>query len=249
MSLKVHVFIAALIGIVASSLLWTTVPAKAHTWSSWMTARWATTDPTIEWRFMTSFPTGTGARGRVIDGSQEWNNLGQSVKFSYQLGSSDYDPSVWGLECNEKSYQQNAVHWAYIDGATGATVASAFVCSYYDALGGSNSTSTLHSFGMRFDKDQKWYTGTGDGTAIKLGEMDLWGTAAHEFGHVTGRPGPNSNYFTPPTGGDSSGHFKDSSGYCANDSTHHTMCAWERDDTVRSRTLETHDKDIFNGAY
>lgn len=98
---------------------------------------------------------------------------------------------------------------------------------------------------MVFDRDEDWYTGTGDANDGFLNlciggcQSDLWSVATHEVGHMTGFVGgPNGD-----------GHFdqNDPEGTCTGEV--HTMCPSYEGGSEHFRTLEVHDRHTFTAAY
>lgn len=252
-NIRIHALLMAMTTLGLLSAL--SPSAQAHSWPDWMKARWAAADRQVDWRFTTSFPTDNQFRYRVIDGSQAWNNVGEPMTFQYEALYPDY-PSTMRFDCNDP-YQANRVHWANIDNARGAQ-GQTEGCSEWEG-DVSIFHSQMHTFQITFDSSEAWYTGTNasfpNNTAVydppNEGSSDLWSVAAHEFGHATGRPGPDDFLTTAPPDGDITGHFRETvATYCANKaSVHHTMCSALISGTTFDRTLNTHDIDVFAGAY
>lgn len=71
-------------------------------------------------------------------------------------------------------------------------------------------------------------------------DTDIQGPATHEFGHATGRE----------TGGAGMGHFDDDWAVCDDtEAAHHTMCQSVIVNVWWDRTLNDHDKDVFDDKY
>lgn len=89
-----------------------------------------------------------------------------------------------------------------------------------------NSAGLTYSSQVVFNKDVRWYTGTGSPTAY-----DLWSVATHEFGHAAGL-----------------GHWTGSS-LCPRSSRIHSMCQGSTYRRDYKRSPELHDRHTFQSAY
>lgn len=208
--------------------LWTP-SAQAHTWPYYFVNKWYAANGfslTQNWRFMANVPGG-GFRDRVKQGVGQWNAQGQPLQFVYLTG----DYGDW-QSC--ESRVTNAVRYAPIDGA-GGVLAQAHVCYYEDIH---QITNVL----ITFDSAEPWNPTTEDsndpgpfGLCINC-EVDVWGVAAHEWGHATGFLHLDSWGVDPVN--------------CNQDSlSYHTMCGTYYYGSDRERTLEVHDYHTFNTAY
>lgn len=108
----------------------------------------------------------------------------------------------------------------------------------------STAPDTLHSFKIKLNEDAPLYSGDDD---PPLDKWDMESIMAHEFGHATGRD-------RSPSGNGADGHFAESSTYCPGSGSsefgsRHTMCPSIFDGTRMQRSLEQHDRDIFQNAY
>ncbi|MDQ3983449.1 MAG: hypothetical protein M3271_12285, partial [Actinomycetota bacterium] len=82
-----------------------------------------------------------------------------------------------------------------------------------------------------------WYTGA---DPPGNNDTDIQAPATHEWGHATGRE----------VGGVGSGHFGNGWDVCAGtEAAHHTMCESVYTNVWWDRTLNDHDKDVFDGKY
>lgn len=191
----------------------TPVPATAHS-TAFFTPKWKTTSP--DWAYTTSFPLGA-YRDRISSGVSQWNARNQSVKFYFvQQTRANYAYASCNLP-----YNQNSVHWYSLDGPDG-NVARAYRCV--------DKNLEILDENLVVDKDEKWYTGTGDAGPL---QYDLWSVTAHEWGHMFGWYG----------------HYAQSESICANQASQETMCPFYNLGTERWRTLGTHDGHTFDAAY
>lgn len=239
MSRRVRGILAVIWGAVA---LLGSASVGAHTASDWYPAKWVN-DKNVNWKFASGFPTGTAPRARVKNGAAKWNQLNQTMGFVFDSGA-DY-ASFSALTC-PNTEQKDAVHWGTIDGpGTGAALAT--VCTFADAIGPPGSNTSLHSFQLKFDSAENWFTS--DSGTPGSNQPDMESLAAHEFGHATGRSRTEGG--TQTAGGDGKGHFVNSSEYCTptTEANHHTMCTSTPLGTTWDRSLNTHDIDTFQNAY
>jgi Matrixin len=177
-------------------------------------------DKSVAWRFTPSAKLGSQWTARVTDGQRRWNSLSQTMKFVPDGSMANFNGKV----C-PSTYQKNAVHVASLDGKNGA-LGIAFTCF---------SGSELFSFNIIFDSGETWYTGTGTPPSTKA---DLLAVAVHEFGHATGLGiGVNPSHFDP------------NASICNVTSSIETMCPFAISGTTWGRSLGTHDKHTFTGAY
>lgn len=232
-----HVALGLLTALLSMSIS-SSLNASAHSpVSDWYVAKWPSADLSVDWRFVSAFPTGSGWRARVKEAASTWNAVsGSSMSFVHN--SSDYS-SFSGTSC-ASTEQKNGIHWGSIDGA-GNTYAAVVLCSFYDAVGFPGSTTVLHDFQMKFDTAEDWHT-----TLLAPTGIDLLSVATHEFGHATGR---GRTQLTNTPGGDGEGHLLNSTSYCDSGSGHHTMCKGYYPNSSWDRSLETHDKDTYQDAY
>lgn len=156
-----------LLGLV-SGLVGASAAATAHPATDFYNEKWPSNNDNVEWRFDQEFPTGN-KRDRVKDGAQEWNNVGQPMKFEKLAG----DFASFPANSCPTEEQKDAVHWGGIDGS-GGTLAQTFICT---------SGGNLFNFQIRLDQAENWHGGT---TSPGPNEIDVWSVAAHEFGHGTG---------------------------------------------------------------
>lgn len=207
-------------------------PSNAHSAADYYPSYWQR-DTSVNWRFEAGFPT-DAYRSRVKDGIAQWNNLNQTMSF-VQQAEANYSFSP--LASCPSNYQQNAMWWQLIDGK-GGIYASTNRCFYND---GSNE---LYSANVVFDKEENWYTGTGDADdgfffcIILDCEIDVWSIASHELGHAAGFAGPYDN-----------GHFDSNAPICEDNEDQHTMCPFYVRGSERVRTLEEHDWHTFSNRY
>lgn len=225
--------LAALLAAVVNPLSNSAHPADAwygHVWTNGMQSG-ISTDRVVQWRFVDNFPLGDGFRNRLKDGASEWNQLPPEMRFDFVSGEAN--ALAWDT-CpvpSQSVYQDDRVGWQDIPGND--ALAQAYYCTI-------NANSIL-LFRIRFDKDWFWYGGT---EQPPDGAFDAWSVATHEFGHTGGRA----------KGGDGDGHFVEPSEYCPNEgspnfSDRHTMCPSNYRGTRNQRSLEQHDRDVFNDAY
>lgn len=231
--------------VVVFSLLLTGSPANAHNSADWYYEKWSSAtysgiqmDKHVDWRFVDNVPT--SARSRVRDGADDWSSLAASMDFFYPTQQADYSNLDWpncDPNVNSDTYQKDKIGWSDF-GSPGWHTSEALAVTLICDLG----TGYLWQFKIAFNADAPWYMGTGN---TPSDQDELWGTAAHEFGHATGRT----------IGGDGQGHFPAGSALCPtpNDpnfaTDYHTMCPFIWTGTSVSRSLETHDKDTFKDAY
>jgi hypothetical protein len=204
----------------AIGVLATVLPAAAHPKADYYQGVWRQ-DLVVDWRFTDNVPTGN-FRDRVEDGSQEWNQLPPDMRFN-RAGEIDDYPFA---SCGPGGDGTNGFHWGNIDGQ-GGTWGQTYVCVY------SADPDRLYSSQIRLDKNEDWYSGTGDVPGDKI---DTKGAAAHEFGHATGFAGPYSN-----------GHFNPNGSEC--EDAKQTMCPSMNYGQEFMRSLEEHDRHTFGNAY
>ena len=139
--------------------------------------------------------------------------------------------------CSSIPVYKNGIH--YRD-TPDNTLANTQAC----IVGGTNDY--INWFQVILDPDKNWYTGSGS-TGIPANYYDVEGVSTHEFGHVVGGWTPNS----------AKGHYDpaDTPSLCdplgSETPSHHTMCNKTDDDDESAywRSLEPHDKDVFQLAY
>lgn len=217
--------LATVIGLIMALGLLNVPAASAHDAATYYPKRWVTSQ-TQNWSFTGTFPGGDW-RTRVRDGLAQWNSLNQPMRFTEVSQRSDFDPYV----C-PSTYGTNGVHWRKYDGS----IAFVNQCS---------NSREMVSTNLVFNSSEDWYTGTGDAPGGFLGfcsigtcQTDAWSVSSHEWGHMTSFGGSIDG-----------GHFSRSESICADNGGQHTMCPLVRDGTERMRTLETHDRETFDGAY
>jgi hypothetical protein len=221
-----------LAGLILGLLTALGAPVNAHSAANWYPLKWgAASLPAINYKFHTS--VGSAFRNRVEDADARWDAVQPSAFTFNRLATDNPQPySGSTVPCQNAPYAQeeNVVYYRGIS-AFGETARCA------NAQG--NIKWTLVSFDST---GQSWYTGTGSPGS---NQIDAFHTATHEFGHFTG--------FSP--------HFT-AQDTCnttlpLNLATWQTMCdavqilspvGDELGETFR-RTLETHDKHTFDGAY
>jgi hypothetical protein len=172
----------------------------------------------INWHFTPEVQAGA-FRDRVRDGTGGWNAVQSSVfRFSNQPEIPNYD----GLaDCNMRP-DRNAIHYQVTPGAFAATSKCV------------NQGQIEHAT-LTFDSaSTNWYKGTGNPANH---EVDVWSTASHEWGHMTGW----------------GGHFGVGGPQCSGaQATWQTMCnslgPGEKGKTFR-RSLEGHDQHTFDNQY
>ena len=199
----------------------------AHTGSVYYVQKWKSTERNQNYGFGSDVP-GSAFRDRIENGAQQWNALAGNMQFF--RGNVNV---TWNFESGCQAAGQNSIHYGAIDGGTvpggGFSVwAETTTCVY------TSDTTKIANFRMRFDKDEVWYTGTGDTPDFSV---DTWGTATHEFGHATGFGR-----------GSAPDHFATSAQECQV-SPKQTMCPSEPLGENYFRSLEEHDKHTFNNIY
>lgn len=236
-SISRHLFLMAAAGLVVG-MISTTVAAAAHPSGEYYNAKWGSNRLTdgVKWRFTQNVPSGN-TRDRLRDAATTWNNQNQAMAFNFEQNQNDYQgfsaSACPGGGDSQAGIEKDAVHWGAIGGAAiGFTV----VCTFQEA--GGTASNSYHSFQIKMDSNVSWHTGA---SAPGQNDTDIQGAATHEFGHATGRE---------VGGADGSGHFGNSWSVCNNtDNEHHTMCQTVIVNRDWDRTLNTHDKDVFDGAY
>lgn len=225
---------AMIVGAVLVASMSLIASVEAHPDAEYYNARWGegALIGGIEWRFASDVPSGGGLRERIKDGAGHWNNQNQSLRFNFQANQPDYAAFNFGscppLDQNEK----NAVHWGPIEGPA---IGSVNLCTFAEA--GGQSTTTYHSFQMKMDSTVNWYTGA---DPPGQNDNDIEGAVTHEWGHATGRE----------VGGAGSGHFSNGWSVCnQTGSEHHTMCETVILNRDWDRSLNTHDRDVFDSKY
>jgi hypothetical protein len=222
-----------LVGATSAGLLSAAVTASAHRSKGYYAARWGAgaLEGGLPWRFAADFPSGGGIRERVRNAASRWNAQGQALRFDYRRGTADvaFPPS----SCPPLDRPEtNAVHWGPVGGSA---IGVANLCTFGEA--GGRSEGTYHSFQIKLDSTVSWYTGK---AAPGRRDVDIQGPATHEFGHATGRE----------SGGAGVGHFDDSWSVCrATRQDHHTMCERVFTNVWWDRTLNSHDKHVFDRKY
>ncbi len=218
----------------SAALVSISVTVSAHPYGEYYNAHWGegALQGGIDWRFASDFPSGGGIRDRIKDAAAKWNNQGQTLTFDFEASQPDY-PAFAFASCPPLDQpEKNAIHWGAIDGPA---IGSVNLCTFAEA--GGSSTSTYHSFQMKMDSTVNWYTGA---DPPGNNDTDIQAPATHEWGHATGRE----------VGGVGSGHFGNGWDVCAGtEAAHHTMCESVYTNVWWDRTLNDHDKDVFDGKY
>ena len=212
-----------------------------HGQSPYFNAHWTTAntlhqeDKTVEWTYTSNFPSSTAFRQRMVDGSHEWNQENQSMQFNHLPGD------VATLSFNEctianYSYQDDRVGWGDIQSGT----KDPYFAWTNGCLSFNSDGNHMWFFRLQVSNDYSWYTGT---STVTSGQVDVWGMAAHEFGHATGR-----------FGGSDHGHFLEGDetacpGAGGGGTGYSTMCPHLNTGKEAWRSLETHDKTSFGAAY
>jgi hypothetical protein len=232
LSWKQH-FALLLVGAAFAAVISMGVVASAHPHDEYYNAHWGqgALEGGIDWRFASDFPSGDGIRERIKDAAARWNNQNQSLMFDYEASQPDYDAFPFASCPPLDKPEKNAIHWGEVDPGIGVTS----LCTFAEA--GGESTATYHSFQIKMDSTVDWYTGA---DAPGYNDTDIQAPATHEFGHATGRE----------VGGAGMGHFDKDWDVCAGtEQAHHTMCPTVFTNTWWDRTLNDHDKDVFDGKY
>lgn len=142
--------------------------ASSH---SGLIARTWQRDKQVEFDFTASVGSMPGgSRNAINAGAEDWNALNGSVTLIPGANVANFSPD----QC-PPSYQQNAMHYADIDGPSGV-LAVATTCRF-------TTGNELYSMQITFDSGESWYTGTGNPSASQI---DMWAVATHEFGHTIG---------------------------------------------------------------
>jgi hypothetical protein len=196
--------------------------ALAHSGSTYYPSKWKR-DLSVAWRIDNSVPGGA-FRNRILDGAQEWNRLAPNMRFSH-VGGDATNVNIRRCSPN-RPYQRDGVFYGPIDGRLNV-LAFVVTCTF-------PGTNELKHFQMKFDSAENWYTGTGTPGSSAF---DVWGVAAHEFGHATGFSGPYAK-----------GHFNPRGGVCTS-SPKHTMCPTISLGSTGSRSLEEHERHTFRNVY
>lgn len=228
-----HLSLLVLAAVIAGTVT-IALAASAHPYGEYYNAHWGegALQGGIDWRFANDFPSGGGIRDRMKDAAASWNNQNQTLKFDFEASQPDYAAFPFASCPPLDQPEKNAIHWGAV---SGEAIGEVNLCTYAEA--GGSSTSTYHSFQMRMDSTYNWYTGA---EPPGQNDNDIQGAAAHEFGHATGRE----------VGGVGSGHFGNSWDVCvATEAAHHTMCQSVIVNRGWDRTLNDHDKDVFDGKY
>ncbi len=176
----------------------------------------------VNWAFTPSGYGDLAWRNRVNGGVLAWNNLNQPMTFVNKTpsGAVKYSANFDPSVCPPIA-RRNGIHKRAIDGQWGV-LGRATTCT----ISGSNE---LYSANVVFDSNESWYTGTGTPPSTKA---DLWAVAVHELGHAAG-----VQHITGST-------------LCATSAvSYHTMCPLLIRATTKGRSLETHDRHTFEGAY
>lgn len=214
--------------------------ASAHAASLYYSYRWITEYEecmlifffcSIKTRDIENWTTGSGwttaLQDRIKDAQGQWNNVSTEDYFNFVFKGS---ASLNANPCNNP-YNKNGHGWAYIDGASNEVdvLATTYLCVY-----DTGSALIMHSFMIRYDSGNTWYSGT---DSPSESELDFQDTATHELGHATGW----------------TGHFGEGTGECPAPNTNtsrHTMCTESGPEgSTWGRTLETHDKHTFQDWY
>lgn len=187
------------------------------------------------WQFSRYFPTGDPEKtARIHDGLASWmdhaRSTGHGPRVHFRSGLHE-GGRAWTLDCNEvaaKNSRVTVVTWGDTQFGGGAH-ATATPC--VRAYGGEDFV--MQSCLITMEKDIGWYEGRDFGH-----DDDLWGVAAHEWGHCMGSFG----------GPLRDGHFPSGSAACGTNAA--TMCSggwW--DNSATKRSLENPDKLEFARAY
>ena len=189
--------------------------------------------------FDDDFPSGR-AVDRVIDGAQQWTQLGRRMYFkvrtSPRVTSSADNAAVRCPTPEREGRRVGLVHWGGIDGPSGVVGATA-VCFR------NRESPQMAGFRVYFDRTENWYTGTGNSrvrnrrTGTVENRQDIWSIATHELGHATGW-GPS--------------HWRRSASYCdysRSPEVFRTMCPFLDPGFERARTLAGADKHVFRSRY
>ena len=166
--------------------IFTPASASAHDAHQWFDPlAWDTLD--VDYRIDDSIPGSGGSmfEDRIHDGASEWNVVGG-------VGGFDFDDSgngnrSYAQPCN---WEDDAIDIWVFQQDIGST-AQMLQCEIYRP---GQDITVIESARVVFDTDGPWYKGTGNVTA---GQISVWGTAAHEFGHATGTfiDGPNGSHW------------------------------------------------------
>ena len=226
-----------LLGFVQLMLVLSLSPASGHLASEWYPQFWWEEQRVdgVQWRFVEGAPgAGTNWRERVKEGSYEWNQLGQLLRFDFLAG----DWLQYPAHTCPASVEKNGVHFGDV---SDIYIAETYLCTYAEVTTG-GASNRLHSFQIKFDSLVNWYTlDPGPPTG-----SDLESVAVHEFGHAGGRADDTGGY----TLGDGEGHFNNSASYCnPTEAEHHTMCQSTKTDRIWDRSLNEHDRDAFENKY
>jgi len=195
---------SVLAAVMAALLVWQPVAATdniSQKWRFWSVNGY---DYWIVWRFDSGFPSNSTMRNYVSNGRFEWNDVGRELWFSWNQSASD--PFVW--------VRYNDLWWPF-NGALAVAVKqncyhSAYICSADITFNKTIDGGWQHWYGQPgFTCDNKY--------------VDIWSTAAHEFGHLV------SLNHSPQTAD--------------------TMYATIECATTNKRSLTTHDKDGIKQLY
>jgi hypothetical protein len=171
-----------------------------------------------------SLSTSPVAQDAINRGGDAWDNV-TNANMAFSVGGTDL--SLMFGDCANNTYNRNGIFWEFIDGTVmdGWDIyGQVALC----AVATSDPTDyQIHSFDMRFDSGNTWYTSTGTPPA---NQPDLWSVAAHEFGHAGGFHDHWENYDSSLCGA-------------------HTMCKTIPAGTTNRRSLELHDQHTFAIVY
>lgn len=211
--------------------------ANAHDAGRWYPWLWPD-NVTVDYGMDYSYPNDAAYENRVIDGDDQWSNIGGTAEpnFTRFLSRGQYGTAS---DCQPLDTLTGAIYMENLDYYSPDTLGLATVCD------GGDANRRINSFTIAFDtaEDRDWYTGTGDaydgflGTGLDA-DPDLWSVASHEWGHVTGHIGS-------PNGG----HWYEDWAICPDGNYRHTMCPGVAPGSEMMRTLEEHDRHTFVSAY
>ena len=156
--------------VVVFALAMTLIGPSASSHTGMVSKRWVR-DRQVEFNYTASVDKmPSNAKNRIDNAASEWNKLGSSLRLKPGRKVSNYRAT----SC-PPNFQQNAIHYAKIDGA-GPILGMAYTCMF-------GGTTELYSMQVVFDTGQRWHTGSGQPPS---GKTDLWAVATHELGHAVG---------------------------------------------------------------
>jgi hypothetical protein len=141
--------------------------------------------------------------------------------------NSNWRPAVWRGAVQWNNVSPSNFQWRASNGGAN-DVYKTSIDGKYGVLAETSvwhSGAIIVSMSIRFDDDDKWYKGTGSPPSSRA---DVWGVAAHEFGHALGL-----------------GHTNQGCGVGSGP----TMCAYTNYGESNKRSLETDDRNGINAIY